>query len=61
MFLFGIKVHILGWHAPIGCWGCYNAVSELQFSTLSLDGLSKLNVEEKFHRELILKWPNFNL
>jgi hypothetical protein len=36
-------------------------VSELQFSTLSLDGPSKLNVEAKFHRELISKWPNFKL
>jgi hypothetical protein len=31
------------WHSPVGCWGCYNMVSELQFSTLSLDGPRKLN------------------
>jgi hypothetical protein len=31
------------WHSPVGCWGCYNMVSELQFSTLSLDGPRKLS------------------
>jgi hypothetical protein len=36
-------------------------VSELQFSTLSLDGMRKLNVDMKFHRELISEWPNFKL
>jgi hypothetical protein len=29
----------------MGGWGCYNMVSELHFSTLSLDGLSKFELK----------------
>jgi hypothetical protein len=32
------EVGILMWHYPTGSWGCYKVVSELQCSTLSLDG-----------------------
>jgi hypothetical protein len=52
---------IFVWHSPTGGWGCYNMVSELQFSTLSLDGPSKMNVEDKFHRELISEVAKFQV
>jgi hypothetical protein len=36
-------------------------VSELQFSTLSLDGPCKWKLKQNFHRESFSKWPNFEL
>jgi hypothetical protein len=42
----------------LGGQGRYNMISELQFSTVILDGPSKSS-EAKFHRGFILKWPNF--
>jgi hypothetical protein len=40
----------------LGGWGCYNLVSELQFSTLSLDGPCKWKLKQTFQRELLSKW-----
>jgi hypothetical protein len=45
MFKYCIQFKIFTWHSPTGGWGCYNMVSELQFSTLSLDGPSKLKLK----------------
>jgi hypothetical protein len=33
-------------------------VSELQFSTLSLDGPCKWKLKQNFQREMLLKWKN---
>jgi hypothetical protein len=32
----------------LGSWGCYNMVSKIQFSTLSLDGPSKFELKRNF-------------
>jgi hypothetical protein len=40
--------------------GCYNMVSEIHFSTLSMDEPIKLS-EEFFYTGFISKWPDFGL
>jgi hypothetical protein len=45
MFEYCIQFEIFMWHIPKGGWGCDNMVLELMFSTLSLDGPSKLKLK----------------
>jgi hypothetical protein len=63
MLQFGLSEtrEVVMWHAPT--WEvlgvCYNMVSELQFSTLSLDGPCKWKLKQKFQSELLSKWTKF--
>jgi hypothetical protein len=41
-------------------WGCYKLVSELRFSTLSLDGPYKWKLKQKFQKELLSKWKKLS-